>query len=387
QNMDRLIKSPSAATDAPFLLWPVARLEYYQWLSLAALMPLFWGFMVFGFRALGIVICFVSASLLAYGGLARLRTFNPRYRFNQNLTCTIVAAGLLCPLVPWYWALVCGIATALLTWAGGLSERHRIHAGLLAPLLLMAVLPLPRQWPLLVVDRLFIGDIDKAQQTPIYNWPTKPPAPNVDAVLLNPPDRALHILLAKIAPDPGSVQAQTDLRDAFALNLPSPVDLIFGGVPGRIGTAALVIIILAGLYLAYRHILLPSAWAIFLAGVLFGLVFGPLGPHPFKDQFWQSLGGLWYLSPDHAVTLLFYELCSTDFIFASVFILALPGTMPLEPHARWVFLAAAGIGAALIYRLDMPFPPATVMLLLLQPAAPLLDTLFHRRSWLLRDRP
>jgi NQR2, RnfD, RnfE family len=382
---DELIKSRSATDEAPFLLWPVSRHEYYRWLSIAAVLPLLWGFTVFGWRALGVVAFFAAGSLLTHGALERLRRFKPKFGFNHNMACTMVAAGLLCPLIPWFWALMGGAATAILTWAGALPGRQRIHAGLLAPLLLAVILPLPQQWPLLVVHRLFIGNLNKAQVGQIYTWPAAPPSPGIDAVLLNPPDRALHILLAKIAPDPGSPAAGTELRNAFALDLPSPLNIVLGGVPGRIGTVALMIIVLCGLYLSYRHILLPEAWAAFLIAVLAGLVFGPLGPHPLEHEFWQSLGGVWYLPPDKALTLLMYELSSSDFVFAAVFILALPGTMPLEPTARWIFLAAAGIGAALICRLNLPCPPATIALLVLQPAAPALDSLFHRRSWLLRD--
>ncbi|HTV48680.1 MAG TPA: RnfABCDGE type electron transport complex subunit D [Phycisphaerae bacterium] len=379
------IKSPSAATEPPFLLWPVARREYYLRLSLAAAAPLLWGFTIFGYHGLGTAIFFIGGSLLTYAALTRVRHLNTaRFKFHQNLACTMVAAGLLCPLVSITWAMVGGIATALLSWVAALPKRQYIQAGLLAPLLLMLILPLPKQWPLLTRDHLWFGDIYKAQKAQIYSWPASSPGPGLDAVLLNPPDRALHILLAKIASDPGSQDSQEALNDAFALDLPSAVDQIFGGTPGRLGTVALWIIVLCGLYLSYRHILFPLAWVLFLSAVLVGLLFGPLGPRSLEYQFWQSLGGVWYLPPDYAVTLLLYELRSSDFIFASVFVLALPGTMPLEPAARGIFLAVAGIGATLIYRLDLPFPPATAALLLLQPVAPLFDMLFHRRSWLLR---
>ncbi len=83
------------------------------------------------------------------------------------------------------------------------------------------------------------------------------------------------------------------------------------------------------------------------------------------------------------MALLFYEIGSSDFLFASVFILALPGTLPIEPLARKVFLVMAGLAAAFLHRMALPIPPATAALLFLQPAAPAMDLLLHRRSWLL----
>ena len=174
------------------------------------------------------------------------------------------------------------------------------------------------------------------------------------------------------------------MRAVFAMSLPAPTALILGGVSGWIGTVGLLAIFISGLYLSYRHILRPDSWAIFLGAVLIGLVFGPLSPYVFHHDFWQSLGGVWYLPPERAIALLFYEIGSSDFIFASVFVLAMPGTLPVEPPARWVFLIIAGLAAALIHRLDVPVPPATTVLLLMQPLSPAMDMLLHKPTWALR---
>lgn len=371
----------SLACERPFLLWPVARREFYQTISVSVLLPLMWGVAVFGVRAALIILATLAAAGAIHFLLERFTIRGQLLTWNHTLAYAMIASGLLAPLVPWYWALVSGAGMTLLIWIAGLPGQQRFHIALLAPLVLTALVPMSGRWPVLVLDRLTIGDINHAVPARVYQWPQRSPKRGVDAVLLPRPDKVVEHTLEKIAVNPSGVHARRALRDMFALSLPSPPALLLGGVPGRIGTVGILAIILAGLYLSYRHILPPDAWALFLIAVLAGFIFGPLSSHTLHHEFWQSLGGLWFLPPERAIALLLYELCSSDFLFASVFILALPGTLPIEPLARRVFLILAGLTAAFLHRMALPLPPATVALLFLQPIAPTLDMLLHRRSW------
>ncbi len=367
----------------PFLLWPVARREFYQTISVSVFLPLLWGIAVFGFRAALIILATLTAAILVHFLLARFTVRGRSLTWNHTLVCAMLASGLTAPLLPWFWALTQGAALVVLIWLAGSSGQQRFHIALLAPLALTAMVPLTGRWPVLVLDRLTIGDIHHAVPARVYQWPQRSPGHGVDAVRLPRPEQVIVHTLGKIALNPSSVQARHALRAMFAMNLPSPAALLLGGVPGRIGTVGILAIILAGLYLSYRHILPPGSWGLFLISVLAGLIFGPLSPHVLHHEFWQSIGGLWYLPPERAMALLFYEIGSSDFLFASVFILALPGTLPIEPLARKVFLVMAGLAAAFLHRMALPIPPATAALLFLQPAAPAMDLLLHRRSWLL----
>jgi hypothetical protein len=374
---------PGACGQRPFLLWPVARREFYQTISVSVFIPLLWGIAVFGFRATLVIAATLAAAALTHYLLARFTLRGGLLTWNHTLAYAMIASGLTAPLIPWYWALASGACLVLLIWIAGLPGQQRFHVALLAPLALTAIVPLAGRWPVLVLDRLTIGDIGRAVPVRTYQWPQQAIQRGADAVLLPRPEQVIQHTLGRIARDPSDVASRMELRNMFAMNLPSPPALLLGGVPGRIGTVGILAIIFAGLYLSYRHILPPDAWGLFLISILAGLVFGPLSPHVLHHEFWQSLGGLWYLPPERAIALLLYEICSSDFLFASVFILALPGTLPIEPLARRVFLVLAGITAAFLHRMALPLPPATVSLLLLQPAGPVLDMLLHRRSWLL----
>ena len=380
---EKATEDRSACCVRPFLLWPVARREFYQTISVSVLLPLLWGIAVFGFRASLIILATLAAAAVTHFILARFTVRGQLLTWNHTMAYAMISTGLTAPLVAWYWALAMGAGVVILIWIAGLPGKQRFHIALLAPLALTAILPLAGRWPVLVLDHLTIGDIGKAIPAQIYRWPQRSPQRGVDAVLLPRPEQVIQRTLGKIAGDPTGVRSRIALRNMFAMDLPSPPTLLLGGVPGRIGTVGIFAIIIAGLYLAYRHILPPDAWALFLIAVLAGLIFGPLSPRMLHHEFWQSIGGLWYLPPERAMALLLYELCSSDFLFASVFILALPGTLPIEPLARKVFLVLAGIAAALLHRIAIPLPPATVALLLLQPIAPALDMLLHRRSWLM----
>ncbi len=368
----------------PFLLWPAARREFYQTIAYTALLPLAWGMVVFGRCAIAVVACYAAGALVAYALLQWLFRRNlgkAALTFHHTLACALIAAALAYPLMPWYVALGAGAGVTLLMAATGSIGRPWLHVGLLAALLLVVLYPTPRRWPLLARNHLVLGNAAHNRSGSIYRWPRSGGPGGVDAVRFERPGLVLQSLYATIAANPLSGPSRLRLQRAFALDLPAPGDLFLGAVPGRIGTVGLLAIVLAGLWLSCRHILLPGAWALFLLGVVVGLVLGPFSSHVFDHEFWQSLGGLWYLPPERALTLVVDELCSADFLFASVFVLALPGTMPMEPMARRVFLLAAGILAALAHRLAVPALPATLTLLLLQPLTPTLDVLFHRRSW------
>ncbi len=374
---------PNVGEGRPFLSWPVARREFYQTISVSVLLPLLWGIAVFGFRVAAIILTTLAAAGFAHFLLARFTERGKLLSWSHTIAYTMIASGLTAPLLAWYWAPVMGASIVMLIWIAGLPGKQRFHIALLAPLALTAIFLPAGRWPVLVLDHLTIGDIDRSIPAQIYRWPQRSPQRGVDAVLLPRPEQVIQRTLGKIADNPAGLQARVALENMFAMNLPSPPTLLLGGVAGRIGTVGIFAIIIAGLYLSYRHILPPKAWALFLIAVVVGLILGPLSPRVLHHEFWQSIGGLWYLPPERSIALLFYELCSSDFLFASVFILALPGTLPIEPVARNVFLVIAGITAALLHRMAIPLPPATAALLLLQPISPGLDMLLHRRPWLL----
>ena len=375
-----------AATGAhrrpPFLLWPVARREFYQAIMIALILPLAWGVSIFGVHALLIIVMSVAAAAATQGVLGRLTNRAKLMTFNHTITSAMLLAALAPETCPLWLAGIAGILVTLLIWLVGLPGRQRVHVGLLVAIFLSLAVGRISQGPILVRDALVVGNLRRTTLLRHYRWPRRSPVVGNDAVTVPAPDHVLAKTLRVISDRPQDAKAHTTLDVAFGTLLPPAAELFLGAMPGRIGVVGVLGIILAGLILAYRNILNPAAWGMFILFVLVGLILAPLSAHSLHHQFWQSLGGIWYLPPERAIDLLFVEICSGDFLFASVFLLALPGTLPLSPRSRWAFLLAAGLLAALFSRIALPLPPASTAILMLQPLAPWFDSILPRRSWL-----
>ncbi len=177
---------------------------------------------------------------------------------------------------------------------------------------------------------------------------------------------------------------QRFLDAALSSQLPAIEALIVGVVPGRVGTVSLAGILLGGLYLAYRHILRPRSVWLFLFTYALTMAALTFWPTTVLHLGIPAIYRLWRTLPGELLTLLEYAVLNSDVLFASVFILAFPGTEPLTARGRRVFLIAAGCLAAALDRMNMNIPAATVAVCLLMPLASMFDHLFAKPSWLTR---
>jgi hypothetical protein len=360
----------------------VARREFYQAIMIALLLPLGWGISIFGIHALLIVSTAVAAAAGTQAVLRRLTQRGKLMTFNHTITSAMLLSALAPETCPVWLAGLAGILVALLIWLAGLPGRQRVHAGLLVALFLSLVVGRINRGPILVRDALVVGNLHRSIPLRHYRWPARADVPGDDAVTVPAPGYVLARTLRTISDRPQGAEARTALDVAFGSRLPTPAELFLGAMPGRIGVVGILGILIAGLILAYRNILNPAAWGMFIVFVLIGLLLSPLSAHSLHHQFWQSLGGIWYLPPERAMDLLYFELCTRDLLFASVFLLALPGTLPLSPRSRWAFLLCAGLLAALFSRIALPLPPASTAILMLQPLVPWFDSILPRRGWL-----
>lgn len=366
----------------PFLNWPVARREFYQSIMIALSLPLLWGIGIFGVSALLIIFSTVLAAVLTQVVLGRATGRCAWMPFNHTIISAMMLAALSPESCPIWLSAAAGVVMTGLIFLAGLPGRHRVHAGLLIALLLSLAVGQSQSGPILIRDTLLVGHLTRTVTLGHYRWPRHTTVRGNDAVTLPMPDYVLSRTLRRVSDRPASRKAHNELNNAFGALLPPPPALFLGAMPGRVGVVGVLGILIGGLMLGYRNILNPVAWGMFIFFVLLGLVFGPLSAHALHHEFWQSLGGIWYLPPERAIYLLYVELFTGDFLFASVFLLAMPGTLPLNPRARWVFLLAAGLLAALFSRIALPLPPATTAILMMMPLAPWLDSIFPRRSWL-----
>ena len=161
--------------------------------------------------------------------------------------------------------------------------------------------------------------------------------------------------------------------------------LVAGFVPGRIGCVSVPLLIIGGLYLAYRYILRPKSVLMFLGAYLLGMMLLVFWPRTVAHL---GLLGMWGAAISMAgelLTLMEYAFFNADVLFAAIFVLALPGTQPLTRRGRRVFLVCAGLLAATIDRFNGGnLPAATAALCVFMPIGPLFDRFFAKRSWLSR---
>ncbi len=373
---------PALVANAPWVVWPVGRREFYAVIAFALGLPLAWGALIFGWQALGLILVTLAGASVMYTFLKLWMPSSVRLQYSHVAASALAVAALAYPLTPWPYMVAAGIITALLAWLLGGPARGRPPAVLLVAVALSLIVRTPRRWPLLARNALLWGNARHAVKIGRYMWPQRHALHGAAAALMQRPSRALNRLYRTIWRAPHSHFAARQIQLAMVFRLPAPRMLFSGIMPGRVGCAGIALVAAAGLYLAYRHILRASSAVLFMAAVLLGFLIWPLSAAAIAAHSWRLFGGIWSLHAAQAVTLTAYELCSGDFLFAAVFLLSFPGMAPITPVARRWYLLAAGILAAFLQRAAAPVPAATAALLIMQPLAPWLDGLMHRRSWL-----
>ena len=405
------VKAATHHPSAPFIVWPVARREFYLSIQFALLPAIMFAIVIFGWRVLAMLICAQGAATITHWLLKRFTRRGKSLIYPHTTSAVMIMIALCDPAWPVWIISIAGALIPLVVWLIGGTGRERIHVAVVWAVLLQAgathVSHLHNAEPegaILARDRLVMGDIRNAREAPLYHWPASSELNGDDAVHIlrpqqvaydtfdaisetlrtaplreNPSDRT-HLLT------PGTrATLQTALDNVLAARLPAVEMLIGGFVPGRIGCVCVPLLIVGGLYLAYRYILRPKSVLIFLGAYLMGV-----GLRIFWPSAVGHLGplGLWGAAKGMAgelLTLMEYAFFNSDVLFASIFVLGLPGTQPLTRRGRGVFLVCAALTAAAIDRFNGgELPAGTAALCLFMPVAPLFDRLFGKRSWLSR---
>ncbi len=398
---------------APFLVWPVARREFYRALSFALVPTLAWGSVIFGWRALLLLLAALVAASVSHTVLKRFTPGGRILLFPHAVTAAMLLAALAQPTWPaWTVALLALLLPPTFLLIGG-PGKERTHVAVLFALgLQFVVLPLvPNEglWnesrytvlpqpAILARDRLVMGDIRNQASAPLYRWPTSLELQGNDALRMEPPARAAIMTLDELAEElapAGSPAAATlpqgtmrDTLDGALVSRLPPVELVLlGAFSGRTGLVSLAGILAGGLYLAYRYILRPRSVALYLVAFAVTLTLVALPPGVLLQSGVHRVALFVRAFPTELASLLATIFLTSDAPFAAVFLLALPGTEPLTPRGRRSFLVCAACSGALLARFSpVPLPPCTTALALLMPLARAFDRLFAERSWLNRLR-
>lgn len=391
------------ARRAPFLCWPVARREYFFTLILALTPAFAWSIMIFGWRALNVLIAALFGAAIVHVPLQRLTKRGQYLLTAHTLTSALLLVALSDPMWPAYLVgIAAGFATFLI-WLEGGPGHERVHAWALL-LVLLAAVAVP--WhirrthaslpPTAIVarDRLLMGDIRHAAPPVTTGWPKSVEINGHDAYQMPRPSVVIQQFWQDIASVPEytmDAQAQrarveSIFNTTLAFKLPAIESLMYGVSTGPLGATNAILIVLGGLFLAYRNILRTRSFLIFMTSLLAGFVGTSLYAGATQDLVSFGFRGLWQDHLTEMVALIFYQLLSSDVLFASVFVLAMPGTEPVTPRARRLYLILAGLTAAILYRMNLPFPPTATTLAAFSVVSPIFDSVFAQRSWLNRSQ-
>ncbi len=366
---------------APLLRAPETSGTIFRVTTLAALAPLGAGLLFFGYRAAILALLSVVGCVGIEGLYFRI-TRAPALADRRHAVLTGVLLALtLPPHAAWYVPLV-GAAFAILIgkaifggvghflWQPALVGRLAI-AGLFAlPVLNPAQ---PSDWPLLAPPRIFTGDVTDCRPTTLYQgWDQTPLPAGGEGFLLPRPVQTLRGLTHGDWPVYGSV------LEVFG-DLPPIRDLLLGATPGGLGETSALIILLAGLYLVYRHYVPAVLVMAMVTAAAFTVAIAPiqlLGPTGTVRLEWLPIT----LEPlEHGFAYVSYHLCSGELLLAAFFLAPEMTSRPVTPRGQLVFGLGCGV-LAMLLRLYGPFPLSGYLaVLVMNTFTPVLERLTRPR--------
>ncbi|MCP4378697.1 MAG: RnfABCDGE type electron transport complex subunit D [bacterium] len=288
---------PTAVSNAPFYRAPEAVRTIFVVTFAAACGPLLAGVVLFGWRALVVaVISVVSCALIERGYYAVTRTPALLGRSHAYLTGLLLALTLP-PFAPWYVPLIAAAFAIIVGKVifGGVGHFlwQPALVGWLAVAVVFPSVTNPGHWSLLAREQLVTGDITiTGGPTELRKWPETPAPTNAHAFSTRPPGAILMGLSNSEQPDfsalalrdipelnnlgketakPPKLPDMKRVKPSVIMKMPRINELLYGARAGAIGETSIIIIIVAGLYLVYRHYVkwqLPVAFILSAAVVL-----------------------------------------------------------------------------------------------------------------------
>ncbi len=386
----------------------------------AALAPLAAGVVFFGWRALWVAALSVATSVVlerTYYSLTR----QPALLGRAHAYLTGLLLALTLPAyVPWYVPVV-GAAFAILVGKaifGGVG--HFLWQPALVGRLAVAVLfaqqianPLPQAeglWPVLARDKIIVGDVlNGSVENTSKDWREMKAPPARDGFWMTPVDRRMDALTRG---DDVKYSALATVQDPPAAKpvllsptqMPPINDLLLGARPGGIGETCAVIIVVAGLYLVYRHYVKWQLPAMFVLAACAVAALAPVqlqGPGETVVGAWGPPGGwlsatwfsgAWTPPPllreglDVGFIYVCYQPLSGQFLLAAFFLATEMTTRPVTTGGQVLFGLAAGAGAMLL-RLYVDTPiPAYLAVLLMNTFVPAIDAFWRPRPFGMRKK-
>lgn len=385
--------------DAPLLRASESASTVFLITLAAAYLPLLAGIVLMGWRAAYIACIAVVGCLLVEWSYHHV-TRRPSVLGRSHAVLTGLLLALTLPaFVPWYVPLMGAVFAIVLGKAvfGGVGHFvwqpalvGRLAVAVMFPAVLMSPSAAhPQAWPVLSQNNILIGNINDFSYTPEYEpWHGRPAPPRSDAFLLPRPEAVLAPL-TRGAPAYSSLWSVSPTGSEYPAALskmPIIDDLIMGVVPGGMGETSAAIIIIAGLYLIYRHY---AKWQLPVAIILSAAVTVAIAPVQLIGA-GDTVGRFWWPvfleGFDVGLMYVAYHVCSGGLLLAAFFLATEQTTRPVTTGGQVLFGIGCGVGGMLL-RLYTPVAiPCYLAVLAMNTFTQAIDRMwqplvFGRRRW------
>jgi Na+-translocating ferredoxin:NAD+ oxidoreductase RnfD subunit len=373
--------------------------RFYLVHMLGSVFPLTAGAILYGWRAMAVLLVSLSSTLLFTAIWQRIGRRGGALHIPHAIWLAILLTMMLPPHLMvgkdirelragdsvWMIVPAGSLLMVMLLWLTGGVGFSRVHPLLITQLLLVLCF-YPLLHPHLVLHRtkMLSGDL----QNVIYKDEVIEPIRAVPWIAARdePPTDALYI--PKVASQQlieytrlkhgtgyGWISVEGLVRDA----MPPLEDLVVGGHPGPIGASSAIAIIIGGLFLLYRGLIDYRIPLIAVTVAFFAFLLLPV-PAAIRDTGaqWRPLISA-RIDVATMVTFANYELMASPLLLTLFFLATSPSISPMGRKAKVVFAIALGLlTAALQLYLSCSFGPY-VALLLAGLLSPWLDEMFRPR--------
>lgn len=391
--------SPAHVHDSPFIRAGEGARAVFASIIFGLSGPMLGGLLLFGWRA-GVVAVLSVLSCAATETLYYRVTRTPALLGRSHAVLTGVLLALTLPaFAPWYVPIVAGAFAILVgkaifggvghfVWQPALVGRFAV-AVLLPAQLTVVNADFPTRQPVLSQPRLLFGNLDDAavgdgHRNDISPWRGRGAPYGKDAFLLTPPARTLRGLSDWESPAYSALAFRPGDRiegpPAALLQMPPMENLIYGARPGALGETGIVLLLMAGLYMAYRNYLKWELPFSMLAAAWITAAVAPIylaGPEDRALTLWMPL-----MTPeglDVGLTYVHYQLLSGGLALAIVLVSAEMTSRPVTTGGQVLFGLGCGALAMLLQMYTKLPIPCLLAVLAMNTLTPSIDRFWRPR--------
>ena len=400
----------SGVSSAPFYRAPEAVRTIFVVTFIAACGPLLAGVVLFGWRALVVaLISILSCALIERGYYVVTRTPALLGRSHAYLTGLLLALTLPA-FVPWYVPLIAAafaiIVGKMMFGFGGVGHFlwQPALVGWLAAAVVFPTIMNPESgyWSLLAREHLVTGDITvTGPPRELHKWAETPAPANAHAFSTRPP-KAILLNLADSEQPPFSALALRDIpeldnlgkntkttpnppdmkriKPSVIMEMPRINELLYGARAGAIGETCIIVIIVSGLYLVYRHYV---KWQLPVAFILSAAVVAAIAPVSLaraNDQAYRVWLPIVSEGFDVGFVYVCYQLLSGELMLAAFFLATEMTCRPSTTGGQILFGIGCGV-IAMCLRMFLKVQFSCFMAILaMNTFTPTIDALWRPRA-------